>query len=353
MYVRNIGDFCCNLHSTIHDAMSAIQASGAAACCIVEHENKFFNVLTDGDLRRALLAGFPITTAIGDVIKLKTRDPITASYGGDEATLISVMKRTHVRQLPLLDQGGRVVEVAVLSEAQSPLLGFTSAVIMAGGRGTRLGALTKTCPKPMLPIRGKPILQHIIEKFVSQGVVNYLISVNYLSEVIKSYFKDGNQFGITIHYLEEEEPLGTAGALSLIPKNITNDFIVTNGDILTSVDYSALKCAHERGKSTITICSSPYQVEIPFGVLNISDGSVKRVIEKPVYQYQVSAGIYFLSNRVVQQLGKPRYLDMPELIRDRLNFGDKVGCFPIIEGWSDIGTPAEYSRASSVVSELL
>jgi dTDP-glucose pyrophosphorylase len=348
MYVTPVGSFVHGLDASLRDVMAAIQESGPAACCLVENGGCFLNILTDGDLRRALLAGLSLESCVAEALRLKTRAPITVSVEAPDSSVVAVMKRFQLRQIPVLDAGSHVVAVAVLSESMKLSCDNTSAVIMAGGLGSRLGVLTKTCPKPMLPVAGKPILQHVIEKLFDHGVDNFFIAVNYLADQIEDYFESGAKFNVKITYLREKEKLGTAGALSLIPKSVVDNFIVTNGDVLTSVDYSALKCFHDRNKANITVCSVPYQVDIPFGVLDIKDRRVLGLLEKPTMQYQVSAGVYFLSNSVVRSLSGADYLDMPDLINRYLSSGSLVSCFPIIENWADIGTPEQYSQAISL-----
>jgi dTDP-glucose pyrophosphorylase len=345
MFVRNTAGFTRGVNASLREAMVAIQSSGAAACCIVIREGVFHDVITDGDLRRALLSGLSLDVTISQVLQLKTREPLTMRDGVVESAVLAFMKRHHLRQLPILDSQKRVISVAVLLDGIDTRLENTCAVIMAGGRGSRLGDLTTRCPKPMLPLGGKPMLEHIICDLADHGIERFLVSVNYLASKITDYFGDGSRFGVSIDYLREIEPLGTAGSLALIPKSITDDFIVTNGDVLTSVDYAALRCSHIKSRASVTVCSTSYQVEIPFGVLDLSGRGVQAIHEKPTLQYQVSAGIYFISNKIIGGLSTVRRFDMPELISSALASGYGVECFPIIETWADIGTPIEYERA--------
>ncbi len=347
MYIKSISEFSLGSDSSLHAAMLAIQASGPAGCCLIHNEGVFVDIITDGDLRRALLDGRSLASAVSEVLLVKKRSPITVTEGESELSILQTMKKNQLRQLPILDCQGKVVAVAVLSELIGSLKETTAAVIMAGGRGSRLGRLTATTPKPMLPIAGRPILEHIVQRMIDQGVEDFYISVNYLAHKIEEYFGDGSKWGVRISYLRESEPLGTAGALALLPKNVDKDFIVVNGDVLTTVDYIALRCSHDRSKSALTICSTPYQIEIPFGVLRLSDKHVKGIAEKPVFQYQVSAGIYYFSNRIIKNLNEVVQIGMPEVVDKLLASGEPVSCFPIIEGWADVGTPTEYEKAIS------
>lgn len=206
-------------------------------------------------------------------------------------------------------------------------------VIMAGGRGKRLRPLTDDTPKPMLKVNGKPILEWIIKRFLDQGFKEFTISLGYLGEKIEAYFGDGNEFGCVIQYVHETEPLGTAGAIDLLPPQ-REAFIVINGDVLASVNYNDLLRYHKNHRGLATIGATTHRVEVPYGVLEMEDYRLKRISEKPAYDYPIAAGIYVFNPEAINHLPSG-YVDMPEFI-EKL---DDVSVFPISGTWADVGTP--------------
>ena len=222
---------------------------------------------------------------------------------------------------------------------------------MAGGLGMRLRPLTSKIPKPMLHVGPKPILQTIIESFTAYGYINFTICVNYKSEIICDYFGDGDKFGVNISYIQESKPLGTAGALSLIDK-IEDEFFVMNADLLTNADFSKLHHYHKINKSIATMCVREYEMQVPYGVVNLDDNTIKSITEKPRQKFHVSAGIYMLNPQILNFIPKNEYLDMPDLFNSLATKNQNPKAYLINEEWLDIGRIEEYNLANELYSEI-
>ena len=223
---------------------------------------------------------------------------------------------------------------------------MTAAIIMAGGKGLRLRPLTKTTPKPMLPVNGRPMLEWIVKRFVDQGITEIVISINYLGGQIENHFGNGTKFGADITYLRESSPLGTAGALSLLAEP-TEPFITINGDILTSVNFNDMLRYHLTNEADITMGATIHSVEIPFGVLKTCDYTLSSIREKPIYNFPISAGINIISPAMLKQLSKLGVVQMPEFIESVMANGGKVVAFPISGEWADVGCPSSYEMANA------
>jgi len=223
---------------------------------------------------------------------------------------------------------------------------------MAGGLGSRLKPLTDDCPKPMLKIGDKPILQIIIERLVDQGFREIYISINYLGEKIRDYFSDGNSFGVNIHYVEETNKLGTAGALGLLPKSLSEPIVVLNGDVLTKANYASLVDYHQRNEASMSIGLTKQEMTIPYGVVHLDQEQVLSIEEKPTHSYYVSAGIYCISPSVFSSLAGEEYLDMPDLIQEQIDRKNHVIGFPLHEYWADIGMKSDYNQANITFKEI-
>jgi NDP-sugar pyrophosphorylase family protein len=249
------------------------------------------------------------------------------------------MESAQVKQMPLLNDDGTLAGIAVYDL----LTGFervprsNPVVIMAGGKGKRLLPITQDIPKPMVDVAGKPMLEHIITHFVRQGFSEFHLAVNYLSHIIEEYFGDGNAMGCRIHYIHEPEFLGTAGALSLIDKPFREPFIVINGDILTSVDFGDLLDYHIASDALATICARQHRTEVPYGVIRLKDGMFETMVEKPVHEDLISAGIYAMDPQVLRFVAKGVPVDMPSVMLTLVSAQQKVAVFPMREDWIDVG----------------
>lgn len=328
------------LPATMQDAITTLNESSIKLVCLTNAQSQLVGVITDGDIRRAIVAGKELSTPVTDFM---CTTPVTFSPQDSRIARKKAFEHHKLLYIPVLDAENKVINIDV-SQSLSVLTQSNTVFLMAGGYGTRLRPLTEECPKPLLKVGTKPILETIIESFVNYGFQEFKVSVHYLAEQIKDYFKDGSQFGVDIGYVEESKPLGTAGALSLIPAQ-TDPLILMNGDLLTKVDFKELLAYHLSEQAQITMCVREYEYQVPYGVINAQDNQVKEIVEKPIEKYFVNAGIYVISPEVVNALAKGSHKDMPDLINECLAKQEKVAMFPIHEYWLDIGRMADFERA--------
>ena len=328
--------------ATIRETMAQIGAGGAEIALVVDGTRRLLGTVTDGDIRRALLGG---ATMSDPVEPRMYRQPTTVGPSVGRAEVLDLMRARMLRQIPIVDAEGRVAGLHLLNE----LIGATSranwALIIAGGRGTRLQPLTDAVPKPMLPVAGRPILERIVLHLVGFGISRIFIAVHYLSDAIKRHFGDGLRFGCSIEYLIEDTPLGTGGCLSLLPRGAGHPILVMNGDLLTQFDVGHVLAFHERGGFDATIGVRAYGVKIPFGVVDLDGDRVKGLQEKPDVRWTVSAGIYVMEPDIVSTVKSGAAITMPEVLLHCMEAGRRVGAFPIEEDWIDVGVRDELQRA--------
>ncbi len=332
---------------TISACVRLLNESGHGILHVCDAGDKLIGVVTDGDIRRALLRGISFER---EITLICNKNPLVARAGATRAEALHLMDTGRgfiVNQLPVIDEGGRLIGLILRSDLTTELQLPLSAVIMAGGFGTRLRPLTDNIPKPMLNVGGKPILEHIINQLRDAGVHNITVTTHYLSDKITSYFGDGQKFGVTINYLDEEKPMGTGGALSLM--NCTGEtLLVMNGDILTQVNFRAMFDFHREHGADLTVGTRLYEFQVPFGVIECDDIAIRSVVEKPVQSFFVNAGIYFVETAVLNYIPKQASYNMTDLIERLLAEQRKVISFPIMEYWLDIGQTSDYR---SVVSD--
>lgn len=297
--------------------------------------------VTDGDIRRALLRGEGLDTPVE---KLMNNTPVTGLISEDEGLWQRTMQRHSLSHLPLLDAKGCIVGLARYLTPQEPRHD-NAVVLMVGGLGSRLAPLTQARPKPLLEVGSKPILETIVENFASHGFHRLYMCINYKGEMIREYFGNGEKWGVEITYVEEQERMGTAGALSLLPEKPDAPFFVMNGDLLTQVDFVRLLRFHQKQQTAATLCVREYAHQIPYGVVDLDGHTVTGMQEKPSHRVHVNAGIYMLNPEALELIPEKRYLDMPDLINQMLGKGMSVGSFPIHEYWIDIGQMQEFQQA--------
>ena len=329
---------------TIHSVLEILDKTAKQFVVIVDDNNRLIGTVTDGDIRRGLLAGVLIQEKVERVMNLK---PITLLKSSSKKEIFKVMQKHGIHHLPLVDDHMIVSEIISLDELINVEKKENHVVLMAGGLGARLASLTAKCPKPMLKIGEKPILETIIETFKDHGFYKFIISVNYMSEVIEDYFKDGSEFGIEIKYLKENLRLGTAGALSLYDCNNGLPFIVMNGDLLTKINFTELLEFHQQRNNQATMCLRQYYHQIPFGVVTTHNDRISKIEEKPVRSYFVNGGIYVLNPEVISYIPKDVFFDMPTFFERLIELEKSVGAFPFYEYWIDIGRLDDYERAHS------
>lgn len=339
--------------STVREAAACIDRNVRGIALVVNEDRRLLATITDGDIRRGLLAGVGLDAPVRALIERKagTRyaTPVTAPAGIPRPALINLMRETGVRHVPLVDRDGRVVQLAGLDDLLPDEHLPMQAVIMAGGFGTRLRPLTDHVPKPMLPVGGKPLLEWILRSLRGAGIRHVSITTHYKADQITGYFGDGTALGVELDYVVEEHPLGTAGALRLLDRPC-EPVLVINGDILTRVDVRAMLAFHREHHADLTVAVRPYEQQVPFGVVECDGPRVRSLTEKPVQTYLVSAGIYLLDPSVWDLIPAGRRFDMPDLIQAALAAGRVVASFPVVEYWRDIGQPADYAAAQEDVA---
>ena len=334
---------------TVRKTLFVINEHALRAAFVVDAEGVFLGLVTDGDIRRGLLREIGLNAAVSKVMNTK---PFICKL--DETTsekVLQVLESRRFLHLPVVDDFGRLVDVLTFDHLKSTHRKDNPVFIMAGGFGTRLRPLTDNCPKPMLEVGGKPILERIIQRFIAHGFHRFYLSTHYLPEVIENYFGDGAKWGVHIEYLYEETPLGTGGALGLLPE-MTSDLplIMMNGDILTKIDFSNLLDYHNERHCVATMCVREYEHQVPFGVISIDGLTITQMIEKPTHRFFVNAGIYVLNQKLVKNVRIGQKIDMPTLLQAEMARGGSVCSFPIHEYWLDIGRMDDFQKAQQDVA---
>jgi len=328
--------------ATIKDALRIIDSGAIKLALVVDEEDKLLGTITDGDIRRAILKGKDLNDSIEYVY---FKNPLTVSIDESKENIINLCISKKIYQIPVIDKEGRVVKIMLLDELLKPKTYPNKVVLMVGGLGTRLRPLTEKTPKPMLNVGGKPILQTIVEKFASYGFKNIIMCVNYKSHIIQDYFGDGSGFGVNIEYVLEDKRMGTAGALSLLKEKPKEPFFVMNGDILTNVNFENMLEYHIQNKVIATMAVREYDFQVPFGVVKMENNEIKKIEEKPLYKFFVSAGIYLLNPECIDYIPKNEFYDMPTLFEKLIENNKKTISFPLREYWLDIGRIEEYEKA--------
>jgi dTDP-glucose pyrophosphorylase len=335
--------------TSIFETMKNIDQTAAQIALVVDDDFRLLGTVTDGDIRRGVLRGISLDDQVS---KVMNNNPITMKKGASRQSIKRLFQEKKLRQLPILNKNNQVVDV-VFSDVLFDSAAYDNWVIlMAGGLGTRLRPLTENIPKPMLTVGTKPILQTILESFIEHGFHQFYFSVNYKREIIKEYFGDGLGWGVSIQYLDEDQRLGTAGALSLFPEKPTKPIIVMNGDILTKVNFQQLLQFHEENDSVATMCVREYQHQVPYGVVRTEGTRLCSIEEKPIERFFVNAGIYVLNPEVLELIPKNNYFDMPSLFELLIKLQKKTNVFPIREYWLDIGKTRDFEKANLEFSEV-
>ncbi|PMH28898.1 alcohol dehydrogenase [Vibrio lentus] len=337
--------------STIKQALEIINSEALRVAVVVDQDKKLLGMVTDGDIRRGLLNDLVLTDSVAKVMNSK---PIIAEQGSSKECLVELMEKEQILSVPLLDKDDKVMGLETLHSALSKDKYDNPVFIMAGGFGTRLRPLTDNCPKPMLKIGDKPILETVIKSFIKAGFTNFYISTHYMPEQIHQHFGDGSSLGVNISYVHEDTPLGTGGALGLLPENMSRELplIMINGDVLTKVDFQRLLNFHIEHDADATMCVREYDYQIPYGVINGNGNQITSMVEKPVQRFFVNAGIYVLSPRVIESVPAKHHIDMPTLLEQHMYEREKVLMFPIHEYWLDIGRMDDFNRAQSDIYTL-
>jgi dTDP-glucose pyrophosphorylase len=338
--------------ASVRTALESMTASGKQVALVVDEESRLLGLVTDGDLRKAMLRGASLDSRIDEVMN---RRPFTAEpqIGAREA--LELMRSRSIRHLPLLDPERRVVDLLVLDELLAPVASLdTRAVIMAGGQGTRLAPLTDSTPKPLIRVGGKPLLELLLERLRQSGIPEVIVALHHKSQMIRDYLGNGSRLGLRVDYVEEPEPLGTMGALTLLRDRLRTPFFVVNGDILTKCDFRSMWEFHRAQRdATMTVGVSLHQVDIPYGEFTLRDGRVTMLEEKPRKEFPINAGIYVLEPWAVDLIPPARYFDATDLIRLLLSQDRGVAADVIREYWLDVGQHRDLEKANRDLAEGL
>lgn len=337
-----IDDLVVAPDTSLLETMRVIDRTGMEVALVADAERRLLAIATDGDIRRAIIAGQPLSVPILNIANRR----FTAV--GPEVSRQEALARMIERGfacLPVIDGEGRLIDLHTLTGTLVVTKSESWAVVMAGGKGERLGELTQAIPKPMLPIGDKPILERIVLHLAGHGIRRIFLSVNHYGRMIEDHFGDGRRWLVRIDYLWEERPLGTAGALGLLPEPPRAPLVVMNGDLLTAINISRLLAFHRAGEFAATMALREHKVQVPFGVAEVEGHRVARLVEKPSLHYRINAGIYVLSPAAVARVPRRQPCNMTDLIAGLLADQLPVGAYHMQETWNDIGLPDEFARA--------
>lgn len=348
--MKNITELFLLPTATLRDVLLRSEQTRRGIILVVDEQERLLGVITDGDIRRAFLAGTDQAMPIRDMLEARkgAPRPITAPAGSSHSQLVALLRETGVSHVPLVSGEGRVTGLVCLDDLLEEDETQLQAVVMAGGRGTRLHPLTEDMPKPMLPVGDRPLMERIIRQLSETGIRQVSVTTHFRAEKISDYFGNGQEFGVNMNYIAEDRQLGTAGGLALMPEPETT-LLVVNGDILTEMDFRVMQAFHREHRAALTIAVRLYEVQVPYGVVESEGVHVQRLVEKPVHKFFVNAGVYLLEPEVHRLIPKGRHFDMTDLIREAMAHGMTVVSFPIWEYWRDIGQHQDYVQAQADV----
>ena len=329
--------------------ITAIENLNNTACKLalcIDTEGRLVGTVSDGDLRRGLLRGLTMQDPVSKIVNTR---PLVVPEGCGQNVVRDMMRNNKINQAPVVDRARRVVGLYLWDYSDRVLNHDHSMVIMAGGKGTRLRPHTNSLPKPMLPVAGKPILQRIIERAKTQGFANFVLSINYLGEMIREYFGDGSAYGVRVTYIDEDKPLGTVGALSLMHPRPESSFVLTNGDVLTEINYRELIGFCERYNAYGVMAVRKHEWTNPYGVVQIDGMNITGFIEKPVSYSYINAGVYAFSPEIFNYLEPDEHCDIPALFERLREAKLRSVAFPLHEQWLDVGHPADLESANSIL----
>lgn len=333
--------------ASIREAVKIIDETSMQIVLVVDEGERLLGTITDGDVRRGILKGVSLEDSVE---RIMNREPTTATVDEGRDRIFATMQTRQLHQIPVVDGAGHVVGLETLNALIKPQMKENWVVLMAGGLGSRLRPLTDDCPKPMLKVGNKPLLENIVDTFVEYGFHRFYISVNYMADVVKSHFGDGERWNAEIQYLEEDRKLGTAGALSLLPGRPSTPLVVMNGDVVTKVNLDQLLDFHTSNRSRATMCVREYNFQVPYGVVKLDNHRITGIDEKPVQRMFVNAGIYVLEPETLDLVPSSVAFDMPALFERLIEAKQETAVFPLREHWLDIGELSDYRRANGEVA---
>ena len=334
------------LDATIQQVIRNLNELSIQIVLVVNENGILEGTVSDGDIRRGLLKGLGLSSPAKGVV---FRTPLVVPDGVGKDLVMQLMTANKIRQIPIVDENRRVIGLHLWDDITGPTERPNLMVIMAGGMGTRLRPHTESCPKPMLPVAGRPMLEHIIERAKLEGFTRFVLALHYLGHMIEDYFGDGSRLGVSIAYLKEESPLGTAGALSLLNPRPELPFVVTNGDVITDIRYGELLDFHGRHDATATMAVRMHEWQHPFGVVQMKGVEIVGFEEKPIARSHINAGVYALAPVALNSFGKGEHCDMPTLFEKLQAQGRRTVAYPMHEPWLDVGRPDDLHFANTQV----
>jgi dTDP-glucose pyrophosphorylase/predicted transcriptional regulator len=342
--VNNWRDALVSEKATIHDAIKNLDDSKLKIILVIKSDNTFVGTITDGDIRRGLLKGLSLTDGVHLVVK---KNSISVLEDTQLELINKKMQLNQISQIPIVDRSSRIVGLYEWSLTKNGTATRENLmIIMAGGVGKRLRPFTDNCPKPMLMVHNKPIIEHIILNAKSEGFKKFIISINYLGTMIEEYFGKGENLDVEIAYIKEKKPLGTSGALGLIHGKLNKDFIVTNGDVISNINYGDVLDFHCKKSSIATMAVRQHELHNPYGVVQLDGENIIGFEEKPVARSNINAGIYALSPKALDFIEKDVFTDMPSLFENLRLQKKPIKAYFTHENWIDIGRPKDLNEAN-------
>jgi dTDP-glucose pyrophosphorylase len=333
-------DVTLKISDSLETAINVLHHGGLRVALVIDKQNKLLGTITDGDIRRALLKLLKMDSSVEDIM---CKNPTTALNTDSNTIVMLKMKSRDLLHIPIVDKNDVLIGLETIQHLTYDKKYDNPVFLMAGGFGARLHPLTEDIPKPLLNVGSKPMLENIIGRFIQAGFHNFYISTFYKANKIHEYFGDGSFLGINIKYVNEDTPLGTAGSIGLLPRNLPNlPILMMNGDVLSKVNFEHLMNFHQKQKGIATMCIREYDVQIPFGVVNFEKQKAKNFLEKPIKKFFINAGIYIFENELISKVKPGEHIDMPDLLEQQIKEGKTVNVFPIHEYWKDVGHIDEY-----------
>lgn len=333
-----------SIDQVVHECLDVIDRGAGGIALVTSPEGKLLGVLTDGDIRRGLIRGMPLDTPLAQLLKSEFR--CVEQGPAQRSNALQIMRTYSISAVPVVDAEMRPVGLELLREPKPVEKRNELVVLMAGGRGMRLRPLTRDVPKPMLHVRGKPMLQHLLEQYIDQGFCRFVITLNYLGKTVRDFFGDGSNWGVSIAYTEEEQSLGTAGSLSLIDPAPDKTFIVMNADVLSPFDPRRMLEHHRQHEAAATMAVSLQRTDLAYGVVDTDDGVIRGIEEKPSMHHLVNAGLYVLEPSALGLIPQGQAYNMTDLFRDLIETGRTTRAFALYEDWIDIGQHEQYEIAN-------
>lgn len=329
--------------SNIRQAIQVLNEASLKIVLVIDANHVLVGTISDGDIRRGLLNGLELNSPIESIIH---HDALIVPPELSREVVVQLMMANKIQQIPIVDENKHVIGLHLWDQINAPSPRTNIMVIMAGGKGTRLHPQTENCPKPLLPVAGKPILEHIIDRAKVEGFSRFILAIHHLGHMIEEYFGNGEALGVNIEYLREESPLGTAGALSLLDPLPKSAFVVTNGDVLTDIHYGELLDFHIQHNAAATMAVRVHEWQNPFGVVQTQGIEIRGYEEKPISRAHINAGVYVIDPSAISLLNKSVSCDMPTLFNSIQLEGRRTVAYPIHERWLDVGRPDDLITAS-------